>query len=115
MAFMTVLKVIFTLLLCVPLVYLMIYFLYVYFLGAVYDGNVYGKAKFAAVSCLAVQAMSEAVLAEKGELSEDDLIEAAYIYSREMEHSDNNLEGVEEILMKSGLFSMEKIFVCLFS
>ena len=94
---------------------LMIYFLYVYFLGAVYDGNVYGKAKFAAVSCLAVQAMSEAVLAEKGELSEDDLIEAAYIYSREMEHSDNNLEGVEEILMKSGLFSMEKIFVCLFS
>lgn len=94
---------------------LMIYFLYVYFLGAVYDQKVYGKVKLAVVSCLAVQEMAEAVLAEKGFLEEKDIIREAYIYSREIEHSDTNLEGMEEILTDSPLFSMENLFVCIFS
>lgn len=91
---------------------LVIYFLYVYFLGAVYDRDVYSKVKFAVISALVIQEMGAADFAEKKSFSTDDQIEEAYIFSREMEHSDYNLEKMEVLLSGNGMFSLEKILIC---
>lgn len=76
---------------------MMVYYLYTYFCGAVYDGDALAKAKMAVVSTLIWEELCRAEEAQKGEkLSFDQRVELAYRYSRELEHSDPNLNKIEE-------------------
>lgn len=81
---------------------LMVYFVFTYFCGAVYDGRAYGKMKLAAVGTLIIEELSMAVWAEKkGDFCFEDLLETAHRFSREVEHSDLNLNRLEEIFWKN--------------
>ena len=75
---------------------LLVYFLYTYFCGAVYDNQIFGKA---AMSVYSIFIIYEMLLAKwvKNEHSLDmeDVVEVCYKYSRELEHSDENLEFLE--------------------
>ena len=76
---------------------LLVYFLFTYFPGAVYDGEVYAKAQMA-VYC--VWMMHELWMARwlKNEktLTLYEMTELVYRFSREVEHSDENLKQVEK-------------------
>ena len=76
---------------------LLVYFIYTYFCGAVYDANVYAKARLAVDSLFFIYEMLAArwVKNEK-DLNMEDIIEIVYRYSREVEHSDDNLKQMEE-------------------
>ncbi len=78
---------------------LLVYFLFTYFPGAVYDGEVYAKAQMA-VYC--VWMMHELWMARwlKNEksLELDEMTELVYRFSREVEHSDENLKRVEKMM-----------------
>lgn len=75
---------------------MVVYYLYTYFCGAVYDGDALAKAKMAIVSTLIWEELCRAEEAQKGEiLSFEDRVELAYRYSRELEHSDPNLNQME--------------------
>lgn len=77
---------------------LMLFFLYTYFCGAVYDDWIRSKAQLAAFSTRWIQEFIMAHWAENGRLSWEDCIETAYRFAREIEHSDENLEALEEWL-----------------
>lgn len=72
---------------------LMVYFVSTYFCGAVYDGKAYGKVRFAALNVFFIYEMMLArwVRNERG-LEIEDIEEVVYRYSREVEHSDQNLK-----------------------
>jgi lysine-N-methylase len=76
---------------------LLVYFLMTYFCGAVYDGNAYAKT-WMTLSCVSL--IEELLMARwiKNEhmLCMEDVIEIVYRFSREIEHSDPNLEKMEE-------------------
>lgn len=75
---------------------MVVYYLYTYFCGAVYDGDALAKAKMAIVSTLIWEELCRAEEAQKGEiLSFEERVELAYRYSRELEHSDPNLNQME--------------------
>ena len=75
---------------------MVVYYLYTYFCGAVYDGDALAKAKMAIVSTLIWEELCRAEEAQKGEiLSFEKRVELAYRYSRELEHSDPNLNQME--------------------
>lgn len=80
---------------------LLVYFIFTYFCGAVYDGRVYVKVQMAAVCVLLI---SELMLARwvrnESSLDMEDVIEIVYRFSRELEHSDENLEKFERIMEK---------------
>lgn len=81
---------------------LFVYFVYTYFCGAVYDERVYGKVQMAAVSVLLVSELWKAAwLRNEGRLDLEDMIEVVYRYSRELEHSDENLELFEKMMEKT--------------
>lgn len=81
---------------------LFVYFLYTYFCGAVYDARVYGKVQMAAVSILLISELWKARwLRNEGVLDLEDLTEIVYRYSRELEHSDENLELFEMMMEKT--------------
>ncbi|MDO4297455.1 MAG: flagellin lysine-N-methylase [Lachnospiraceae bacterium] len=78
---------------------LLVFFIYTYFCGAVYDDEVYSKA---ALSVFSVRWIQEFVMyrwvKKAGNISTEDVIELSYRYAREVEHSDLNLDTLEEYL-----------------
>ncbi len=77
---------------------IVIYFLFTYFCGAVYDEMAYVKVKFAVVSTILIRQIYLGDARWKKERSTQAVIEAAYRYAREVEHSDLNLLQIEKIL-----------------
>lgn len=75
---------------------IIVYFISIYLLGAVYDGNIDGKVNACVGHAVELYMLLMARWLRNGEtLSVDELIELSYRYSREIEHSDENLEQVE--------------------
>lgn len=75
---------------------IIVYFISIYLLGAVYDDNISGKVNACVGHAVELYMLLMARWLRNGEtLSTDDLIELSYRYSREIEHSDENLEQVE--------------------
>lgn len=80
---------------------LLVYFLFTYFPGAVYDGEVYAKAQMAVFCTWMIHElwMARWVQNEKS-LDMDEIIDLVYRFSREVEHSDENLKRVDEMMRK---------------
>ncbi len=75
---------------------LLVYFLFTYFCGAVYDGKVYAKAKMAVVNVFFIYEMLVARWVKNEQMLDmEEVTMMVYRYSREIEHSDENLEMVE--------------------
>lgn len=75
---------------------LLVYFMDTYFCGAVYDGRAYSKMQMALGNVWLIYEMLLARWVKNGrELDQEDIVRAAYRYSREIEHSDRNLEFLE--------------------
>ena len=91
------------------------YLLYIYVPGAVYDRDVKTKVKFILFSLLCIR--EAAILFPKerrGDLSDSEredvlsfLTSLVYRYSRQVEHSDENLYQIEKALRENKNFSME--------
>ncbi len=78
---------------------LLVYFLYTYYCGAVYDGEVFAKVKLSIISVLYIYEMWAARwIINEGEFDIEDAKVIVYKYSRELEHSDLNLDMLEELL-----------------
>lgn len=93
---------------------LMVYFVFTYFCGAVYDENAYAKMKMAVISTLFLREWMMAAWIKRGkELNLSQIVELSYRYSRELEHSDLNLNTMEEMLGKDSLFSMKNLLTVL--
>ena len=89
---------------------LMVYFVFTHFCGAVYDDNILGKMQSAIVSTILIQELAMARWLEQGKtLSFYDVVDIAHKVSREIEHSDVNLNRLEKICQKMPMFSTEEL------
>lgn len=76
---------------------LMVYFMDTYFCGAVYDGEAYAKMRMAVDSVFYLYEMFTArFIKNEGNLDKEDIVLIVYRFSRELEHSDTNLERMEK-------------------
>lgn len=76
---------------------LIIYFLSTYYLGAVYSNRAYDMARFSAANLLMIKILGFTKWFQNGRsFTKNELIKLVYNYSREVEHSDNNLNKFEE-------------------
>lgn len=79
---------------------LLVFFVYTYFLGSVYDDLVYSKL---ALSTFSVCFIEEIIISEwlknNKHINLNKCIEISYRYAREVEHSDDNLNILEEMFM----------------
>ncbi len=77
---------------------LLMFFLYTYFCGAVYDDMIYSKGVLSVISVFWIEEITFwSWVADEGQIEEKNLLETAYRYAREIEHSDENLNLLEEI------------------
>jgi lysine-N-methylase len=91
---------------------LMVYFLFTYFCGAVYDGDAFAKVKMAVVSTLIIRELEKAAQIGRGpknKITLEDRARIAWRYSRELEHSDLNLNRMEELMNESEIAQLEPL------
>ena len=89
---------------------LMVYFVFTYFCGAVYDDNIAGKVQTAVVSTILIQELAIAKWVEQGEtLDFEGFVDIAHRVSREIEHSDLNLNRMEKLCEKVPVFQTESL------
>lgn len=89
---------------------LMIYFVFTYFCGGVYDGRAYSKMLMAVVSTLLIEELALAVFwKNEKKFTFMDMVEVAHHYSREVEHSDENLETLERIVAEKDYLWYNKL------
>ena len=83
---------------------LLVYFLFTYFPGAVYDGAVYAKVQMAVyLTWMIYELLMARWLKNDGGLTQEEIVDLVYRFSREVEHSDENLRLVEN-WMKEKIF-----------
>ena len=89
---------------------LLVYWLYTYFCGAVYDEKIFAKGKMAVICTLFIEELVLGLYARKREKPEPgELVSVCYRFSRELEHSDQNLNMLEELLDQEEIFSLEHL------
>lgn len=83
---------------------IMVYFLFTYFPGAVYDGMVFAKAQMAAYCTWMVEHLWMAEWLLNGKvLKKQKMTNLLYRFSREVEHSDENLIKLDKMMEKKYL------------
>lgn len=80
---------------------LAVYFVFRYFITAAYDGNLIDKSRLAAVSLIAVSRLQAA--------SGEDIVQTAQKFSKEVEHSANNMDKLMKSVKKSGFYSTKNL------
>lgn len=89
---------------------LLLYWIYTYFCGAVYDERIFAKVKMAVLCTFMIHELAVGTwLLQQKQFSFQDLVFICYHFSRELEHSDQNLEKLEELLDQEELFSLENL------
>lgn len=86
---------------------LLMFFLYTYFCGAVYDDAIYSKAVLSVAVTLWIQELLCARWLEKGEFAFEDVVSLSYQCAREIEHSDENLNFLEELFNSAQRYGQE--------
>lgn len=87
---------------------LLIYFIFTYFCGAVYDERIFAKVQMAVVSVYLIHDILLARWLKQGEIGLEDVVEIVYRYSRELEHSSENLELFEQMMEQEPLISKKR-------
>lgn len=87
-----------------------VYFLLHYYCGAVYDERVYAKTKLAVLSAFLLEEMLFIKwLGDGKNIQKEDWVYYTYQYARELEHSDENLKRMENMLCTDRRFAIRNI------
>lgn len=86
------------------------YFIYTYFLGGVYDYNIQAMVKFAVLSVIVIRELGMyRWLVDDKSFTVSSQLRICWMYSRQIEHSDDNLMALEGILNAHPMFSEDNI------
>lgn len=89
---------------------LLVYWIYTYFCGAVYDDEIFTKVKMAVVCTLFIHELDVGTyLKNEHHFNLNDQIQICYQFSRELEHSDINLNKFQELMSENNIFSFENL------
>lgn len=76
---------------------------------AIFDYDVSAKIKLAIISMLMIKELSIVRWIEKGNFIEEDLVDIAHMYSKDVEHSDENIEALQEVFETRDIFDSDEI------
>lgn len=92
---------------------ILIYYVFRYFMKSVFDYDVLAKIKFALISFIVIRELSIIRYLENKEFLDEDMVDIAHIYSRDIEHLEENIEVLEELFETRIEFSVENLIITL--
>ena len=94
--------------------HILVYFIFRYFMKAVFDYNVEGKSKLAVVSALVIKELCVvAFINNDGEFNSKDMVHIAQVYSKDVEHLEENVILLYDMFDNSDYFTIDKALVVL--
>ena len=91
---------------------LLVYWIYTYFCGAVYDDQIFAKIKMAVVCTSMIHDLAVGTYLKANHHFEfPDLVSICYRFSRELEHSDLNLNEMERLMDEDTIFRFENLLL----
>ena len=89
---------------------ILVYFIFRYFMKAIFDYDVSAKIKLAIISTLMIKELAVVrFIDNNNEFTEEDMVEVSRIYSKDIEHSDENIENLQEIFETEEIFEVNEI------
>ncbi|WP_283695035.1 flagellin lysine-N-methylase [Clostridium perfringens] len=89
---------------------ILVYFVFRYFMKAIFDYDVSAKIKLAIISTLMIKELAVVrVIENNNEFTEEDMVEISRIYSKDIEHLDENIENLQEIFETEEIFEVDEI------
>jgi lysine-N-methylase len=89
---------------------LLVYFIYTYFCGAVYDEQPYVKVKMSVICTILIEELAQAIYIQNGSsLTFLEFVRLVHRFSREMEHSDLNLNVLENAFRTEKAYGLKEI------
>lgn len=89
--------------------HILVYFIFRYFMKAVFDYDVSAKVKTAIVSYLMIKELCVVRFTEEGELTDADIVDVSHMYSKDIEHLEENVESLAEIFETNEVFGVKEI------
>ena len=86
---------------------LLVYFVFRYFMKAVFDYDVSAKVKTAVVSYLMIKELFLFRWIENGQLTDEDAVDIMHMYSKDVEHLEENIENLAEIFETNKVFNLD--------
>lgn len=89
---------------------ILVYFIFRYFMKAIFDYDVSAKIKLAIISTLMIKELAVVrFIDNNNEFTEEDMVEVSRIYSKDIEHLDENIENLQEIFETEEIFEVDEI------
>lgn len=88
---------------------LSVYFVFRYFMKAVFDYDVSAKVKTAVVSYLMIKELFVFRWMENGEFSDEDAVDIMHMFSKDIEHLEENIEKLAELFETNDVFRLDEL------
>ncbi|WBW96201.1 flagellin lysine-N-methylase [Oceanirhabdus sp. W0125-5] len=92
---------------------LLVYFIFRYFMKGVFDYDVSAKVKLAVVSYLMIKELFVVRWLNNGEFTDADAVDIIHMYSKDIEHLEENLDSLGEIFNLNEVFDVEELLIML--
>ena len=88
---------------------ILVYFIYRYFMKSFYDSDMSSKIKVAVMSTIMIKELAVLRWMEKGDFTEEDLVDIGHKYSKDVEHLVENVDALERIFETEEVYTYDKI------
>jgi len=88
---------------------LLVYFIFRYFMKAVFDYDVAAKVNTAVVSYLMIKELFVFRWIENGEFTDEDAVDIMHMYSKDIEHLEENIENLSELFKTNEVFKLDEL------
>ena len=92
---------------------ILVYFVFRYFMKAVFDYDILAKIKTALVSYMIIRELAVVRYIENNEFTDEDMVDIAHTYSKDIEHLEENIEALAEIFETNEVFDIEEMVMAL--
>ena len=88
-------------------------FVFRYFMKAVFDYDILAKIKTALVSYMIIRELAVVRYIENNEFTDEDMVDIAHTYSKDIEHLEENIEALAELFETNDVFDIEEMVMAL--
>jgi lysine-N-methylase len=88
---------------------LLVYFIFRYFMKAVFDYDVAAKVNTTVVSYLMIKELFVFRWMENGEFTDEDAVDIMHMYSKDIEHLEENIENLSELFKTNHVFKLDEL------
>lgn len=92
---------------------ILVYFVFRYFMKVVFDYDILAKIKTALVSYMIIRELAVVRYIENNEFTDEDMVDIAHTYSKDIEHLEENIEALAELFETNDVFDIEEMVIAL--